>query len=73
MWSVQFDKSLADTMIKQVKTKTTLKVSAISLALGIAETTPTFLFLFALACTGSPEDIPALRRRMDFHRHESEL
>lgn len=26
MWLTQFDKSLADTMVKQVKNKTTLKV-----------------------------------------------
>ena len=58
----QFDKSLADTMVKQVKTKTTLKVGG-----GVVDKAWADVLLLA----GPLAHVPAMRRRVDVHREES--
>jgi hypothetical protein len=59
----QFDKTLADVMVKQVKTKTTLKVRWLSVCCLSGSR--------ADEQVGSSPHIPSLRRCLDIHRKES--
>ena len=62
----QFDKSLADTMVKQVKTKTTLKVRF------LVSIRATALQASCLAA-GKPADLPSMRRCLDIHHQEPDV
>lgn len=62
----QFDKSLADTLVRQVKTKTTLKVHFF---VYISKLLIYSMSLF-INYPGPPTHLSPLRRRMDLHRQK---
>lgn len=70
MWGRrQFDKSLADTLVKQVKTKTTLKVR-LKPYYSSRNYSDLSYERWDFHDLGPPENLPTLRRRMDIHSQE---